>query len=193
MIRFQQGCENSILALCGKIVTKFIIFRRFPFFSTFGGSVCGSLGKSFQQSCRNCIPYGYRNILKKLFLESKPVFWMLLVSDQNFSAFCRNFLAGVVRTGFYVSLGKSWRQVTGLFSRDYSFSLFLDLKWKVFGLQEKNYRQGCQICLLRVLQNILRKHSFLGKIHNFKSLSDLERKFLALWEKLFGSFVKTVF
>ena len=57
---------------------------------------------------------------------------------ENISAFWPNFLDGVVKTAFYVSMG-----TVRTFLKKVSFASFWDIELK-------NFRQGCQYCILRI-------------------------------------------
>ena len=64
------------------------------------------------------------------------------------------------------------------------FISFSDIQRKNFGFLSKSFRQGCQYCILRIHDNILKDFSW-GKLISFYLFRRLSEKFSGSWHNFF--------
>ena len=95
---------------------------------------------------------------EKSFLKIFHIFHRFGTLSEILLAIWQKLLDKLVKTAFYMPKGFFWVKVC---KKAEFFSSFWDFERKFCGPLPKNFRQGCQNCILRVHRDILRKTVFL--------------------------------
>ena len=124
----RRCCENFIS------LQAFVFPKKLCFFVSrldFEQKHFGLLSKVFHEGCQKFILLLHRNNLRENnFFQKKIVFsHHFRTISETFSSFCRKVFSGVVKSSFYVSLGKFWRKI--LFEYNPFFDAFRKLSSKI--------------------------------------------------------------
>ena len=101
---------------------------------------------------------------KKHFLEFYLCFLLSLELQEKKLECCRNISGSFAKFAYYLSTRILLEKST--FWRKFNFWTLLDFERITFGLLEKNIKQVCWSCILRVQGNSLRKNRFLKNFEN---------------------------
>ena len=149
-----QNVANAIYAFMGTVWWKFWL-EKLMFFYRFGHLeirfrfFAESFSKPLSELLFNCPKENFQEI----FSPEKSVFHLVTMS-KSFWHFVAEFFGVVWKTAFFVSRGTIWGRMYLLFWKNSCFSFRFRTLRVFLRLQEKEFWQCCQNCILRVHRKI---------------------------------------
>ena len=140
---FRHSVENFSAGLSEK---NYLNFQSLPDIEQ---KVFFLLSKKLQQCCQNCILRVCRNSLNEVSSWKKVIifFYIILTLSEKNLAFHQFFFEGVVKSVFYISMGRFRRKIFSIILFRLSIR-FRKMTGKKFGFPSSFFRQGWKNCIL---------------------------------------------
>ena len=149
----------------------------------FEQGVFGLFTTNFWRVCRNCVLHVHRNSLRiNTFLENVWIVYHFGTFSKNFFDISRKFFRRVVKTAFYLSIGKVWGKTN--FWRTYVYFIILGYWAKTFGLVLKKRSQDLSKLRFTYPGKCLMKENVLKNL-GFLCFCTLSKNFFGFFSKKF--------